>query len=155
MYRQILGFPGTSVGKESTCDAGNPNSIPQLGRSPGEGTVHPLQYSQASLVAQMVKNPLVMWETWVLSLGWEEEGIATHSNILTWRIPMDRGAWNTTVHGVTTKRLSTAQHRQILFDPTDMRYLEQSNLSSQKVYWQMPRAGGGEAGGDGEWEVSF
>ena len=52
----------------------------------------------------VVKNPPAMWETWVLSLGWErslEKGIATHSSILTWRIPMDRGAWWTTVPGVT------------------------------------------------------
>ena len=51
---------------------------------------------QASLVAQMVKNPPAMRETWVESLGWEdplEEGMATHSTILAWRIPMDRGAW--------------------------------------------------------------
>ena len=56
----------------------------------------------ASLVAQTVKNPLIMWETWVRSLGWEdplEEGMATHSNILAWRIPMDKGAWWATVHG--------------------------------------------------------
>ena len=48
----------------------------------------------ASLVAQMVKNPPAMWETWVQFLGWEdplEEGMATHSGILAWRIPMDRG----------------------------------------------------------------
>ena len=58
----------------------------------------------ASPVAQMVKNPPAMWETWVPSLGWEdtlEEGMATHSSILAWRIPMDRGAWRATVHGVT------------------------------------------------------
>ena len=45
-----------------------------------------------------------MWETWVQSLGWEgplEEGMATHSSILAWRISMDRGAWWATVHGVT------------------------------------------------------
>ena len=58
----------------------------------------------ASLVAQMVKNLPAMWETSVQSLGWEdslEEGMATHSRILTWRIPMDRGVWRATVHGVT------------------------------------------------------
>ena len=58
----------------------------------------------ASLVAQMVKNLPAMWETWVRSLGWKdpvEEGMATHSSILTWRIPMDRGIWWATVHGVT------------------------------------------------------
>ena len=61
-------------------------------------------YGRASLVAQLVKNPPAMWETWVQSLGWEdplEEGMATHSSILAWRIPMDRGAWWTTVHGVS------------------------------------------------------
>ena len=57
----------------------------------------------ASLVAQMVKNLPAMRETWVPSLGWEdplEEGVATHSNILDWRILMDRGAWQAAVHGV-------------------------------------------------------
>ena len=52
----------------------------------------------------MVKNPLPIWETWVQSLDWEdplEEGMATHSSILAWRIPLDRGAWQATVHGLT------------------------------------------------------
>ena len=54
-------------------------------------------------MAQMVKNPPAMLETWAQSLGWEdplEEGMATHTSILTWRVPMDRGAWQATVHGV-------------------------------------------------------
>ena len=58
---------------------------------------------QASLMAQMVKNPPVMRETWVQSLGWKdplEEGMATHSSTLAWRTPMDRGAWQATVHAV-------------------------------------------------------
>ena len=58
---------------------------------------------QASLVDQTVKNLPAMKETWVQSLGWEdplEEGMATHSRILAWRIPMDREAWQATVHGV-------------------------------------------------------
>ena len=57
-----------------------------------------------SLVAHTVKNPPAMQQTWVLYLGWEdplEEGMATHSSILAWRILMDRGAWQATVHGVT------------------------------------------------------
>ena len=58
-------FPGSSVGKESACNAGDPGSIPGLGRSTGEGIGYPLQYSWASLVAQLVKNPPAMWETWV------------------------------------------------------------------------------------------
>ena len=58
---------------------------------------------RVSLVAQTVKNTPATRETWVWSLGWEdplEEGMATHSSILAWRIPMDRGAWQATVHGV-------------------------------------------------------
>ena len=71
---------------------------------PGKGTGYPLQYSWASLVAQMVNNPPALQETWVRSPGWEdslEEGMANHSSFLAWRIPMDRGAWWATVHGVT------------------------------------------------------
>ena len=62
--------------------------IPGLGRSAGEGIGYPLQYSWASLVAQLVKNPPAMWETWVQSLGWKdslEKGKATHFSILAWR----------------------------------------------------------------------
>ena len=60
----MLGFPGGSVGKESACKAGDPGSIPGLGRSAGEGIGYPLQYSCASSMAQLVKNPPAMWETW-------------------------------------------------------------------------------------------
>ena len=79
------GLPGSSAGKESGCNAGDPGSIPGLGRSPGEGIGYPLQYSWASLVAQTVKNLSAMWEMWVRSLNWEdplEMGSATHSSIL-------------------------------------------------------------------------
>ena len=81
----LMGFSDSSVGKESACNAGDPRSIPGSGRSPGEGVGYPLQYSWASLVAQLVKNPPSMWETWVRSLDWEdalEKGKATHSSIL-------------------------------------------------------------------------
>ena len=84
-----MGFPGRSADKESTCNAGDLGLTPGLGKSPGEGIGYPFQYSWASLVAQMVKNLSVMWETWVQSLGWEdplEEGMATHYGILAWRI---------------------------------------------------------------------
>ena len=94
--KKVQGFPGSSGGKESTCNAGDPSLIPGLGRFPGKGIGYPLQYVWASLVAQMVKNLPAMWETCVPSLGWEghlEKGMATHSSILAWRIPMDRGAW--------------------------------------------------------------
>ena len=59
------GFPGSSAGKESACNAGDPGSIPGSGRSPGERIGYPLQYSWASLVAQLVKNLPAMRETWV------------------------------------------------------------------------------------------
>ena len=80
----------SSAGKESACNAGDLGSIPELGRSAGEGIVSPLQCSWVSLVAQLVKNLPAMWETWVQSLGWEdplEKEMATHSSILAWRIP--------------------------------------------------------------------
>ena len=59
-------------------------------------------------MAQTVKNPPEMQETWIQSLGWEEpleEGLATHSSVLAWRIPMDRGAWQAAVHGVTKSQI--------------------------------------------------
>ena len=61
----LRGFPGSSVGKESACNAGDPSSIPGSGRSSGKGIGYPLQYSWASLVAQLIKNPPAMQETWV------------------------------------------------------------------------------------------
>ena len=79
------GFSGSSAGKESTWNEEDLGSIPGLGRSPGGGIGYPLQYSWASLVAQLVKNLLARQKTWVQSLGWEdplEKGKATHSSIL-------------------------------------------------------------------------
>ena len=55
------GFPGSSLGKESACNAGDPGLTPELGRSTGEGISFPLKYSWASLVAQLVKNPPATW----------------------------------------------------------------------------------------------
>ena len=79
---------GSSVGKESACNAGEPHSIPGSERSEGVGC--PLQYSWTSLVAQLIKNPPAIRETWIRSLGWEdplEKGVVTHSSILACRIP--------------------------------------------------------------------
>ena len=79
-----MGFPGSSTGKESTCNAEDPGLIPGSGRSAGEGIGYPLVFLGFP-VAQLVKNQSAMWETWVLSLGWEdalEKGKATHSSIL-------------------------------------------------------------------------
>ena len=114
----FLGFPGSSAGKESSCNAGGLGLIPRLGRaslvaqlvknppaiqetpcipgsgrSAGEGISYPLQYSWASLAAQTVKNLPTMCKTWVLSLGWEdplEKGRTTHSSILAWRIGLQK-----------------------------------------------------------------
>ena len=78
-------FHYSSVGKESVCKAEDPGLNPGLGRSSGEGIGYPLQYSWASLVAQLIKTLPAMRETWVQFLGWEEplEGEkATHSSIV-------------------------------------------------------------------------
>ena len=84
------GFLHSSVGKESVCNAGDPGSIPRSGRSPGEGIGYPLQYSWASLVAQMVKNSPAMLESWVRSLGqeilWRREQLPSPV-FFVWRIP--------------------------------------------------------------------
>ena len=80
------GFPDSSAGKESPCNARDPGSISGLGRSDGEGIVYSVQYSWASLVAQLVKDLPAMQATWVRSQGWEdplEKRKATHSNIPT------------------------------------------------------------------------
>ena len=85
-----MGFPDSRVGKESACNAGDPSSIPRLGISAGEVIGYSLKYSWASLVAQLVKNPPAMQETWVLFLYSEdplEKGTSAHSSILAWRIP--------------------------------------------------------------------
>ena len=83
-------IPDSSVGKESACNAEDPGSIPGWGRSAGERTGYPHQYSWASLVAQLVKNLPAVQETWVQSLAWGdplEKEKATHPSILAWRIP--------------------------------------------------------------------
>ena len=73
-----------------------------------------------ALVAQTVKNLPTMWEIWVQSLGWEdplEEGMATHSSILAWRIPMDRGAWQATVHRIAEQEcpVLSLYHRMLQY----------------------------------------
>ena len=92
----LEGFPDSSVDKESTCNAGDPTSIPGSGRCAGEGIGYQLQYSWISLVAHLVKNLPTMQETYVQSPGWgdpPEKGKATHSSILAWRIPWT--VWST------------------------------------------------------------
>ena len=106
------GFPGSSAGKESACNAGNPHSIPGSGRSPGEEIGYPLQYSWASLMAQMVKNLPAMRETWVLSLG-SIPGLGRspgggHGNplsILAWRVP-----WTEEAGGLPSRGSQRVRH---------------------------------------------
>ena len=72
---------------------------------------HPLRYSWASLVAQLVKNPPAMRETWVQFLGWEdplEKEMATHFKCSCLENPMDKGAWQATVHGVAESNRTKA-----------------------------------------------
>ena len=99
-------------------------------------------------MAQMVKNLPAMWETWVLSLGWGdplEEGMATHCSVLAWRILMDRGAWQGTVHGITkgqTRLSEKAQAnagdtRSILGreDPLRKEMATQSSILAWEIPW--------------------
>ena len=129
VFSLTMGFPGSSAGKESACNAGDPGSIPGLRRSPGEGIGHPLQYSWASLVAQLVKNLPVMQETWVQSLGGEdplEKVMATYSSIL---------AWNTMdfiVHGVTKSQTRLSDFH-FSFSLTKKDYL--FFFSSKSWFW--------------------
>ena len=77
----VVSFPDSLVGKESDCNSGDPGSIHELGRSPGEGIGYPLQYSWASLVAQLVKNTPAMQEIlvhpWVGKIPWRRERVPT------------------------------------------------------------------------------
>ena len=84
-----MGFPGSSAGKESACNAGDPGLIPGLGRSPGERIGDPLQYSWASLVGMDGKESSCYAGDLGSIPGWEdplEKGKTTYSSILTWRI---------------------------------------------------------------------
>ena len=78
-YIWELGFSGSSAGKESACNAGDPGLISGSGRSPGEGIGYPLQYSWASLVVQLVKNPPASgtpgFDLWVGNIPWRRDGL--------------------------------------------------------------------------------
>jgi len=122
-------FPGTSAGKESSCNAGEPGSIPEPGRSAGERIGYPLQYSWAPLLTQLVKNLPAMQETWVQSLGWEDplkKGKVTHSSILAWRI-----SW-TLKESDTTEWLSLS-HAASSFLKIEL--FTQLTSESQSVLW--------------------
>ena len=111
-----------SVGKESTCNAGDPGLIPGSGRSSEEGIGYSLWYCWASLVAQLVKHLPAMWETWVRSLSWEgplEKEKATHSSILAWRIHGLYSPWGhkelDTTEQLSLYLLYMEKWRQVIF----------------------------------------
>ena len=97
-----MGFPGSSDGKESACNAGDPSLIPASERSPGDRIGYPFQYSWASLLAQMIKNPPAMRETWVRSWVGKIHGRGDGNSLQCSCLenPMDRGPWQATVHGI-------------------------------------------------------
>ena len=107
--------PGGAAGKESACRAGDPGSIPGLGRSPAEGIGYSLQDSWASLAAQMVKNPPASRETWVRFLGWAYP--LQYSSL---ENSMDREAWRATVNRVTKRQtqVSTTTSTVIIYSQT-------------------------------------
>ena len=84
-----VGFPGSSAGKESTCNRGDPGSIPGSGKSPCRRDRLPTPVFLGFTAGSDGKESTAMWETWVQSLGWEdplEKGMETHSSILAWEI---------------------------------------------------------------------
>ena len=95
------GFPDSSVGKEPACNAGDPSLIPGSRRSAGEEIGYPLQYSWVSPVAQLVKNPPEMQETWGWSLGWEDSLWEGKGYPLQYSCLENSMDWQATDHGVT------------------------------------------------------
>ena len=110
------GFPHSSADKESACNAGDPSSIPGSRRSAGEGIGYLLQHSWASLVAQLVKNPPALRETWVEKIPWRRERLPIP---IFW--PGEFHGLYGRVHGVAKNRtrlsnfhLVTEQQQQIM-----------------------------------------
>ena len=96
--KRSKGFPGSSAGEESTCNAREPRSLPGSGRPPRERIGYPLKCSWASLVAQMAKNLPAIQETWVGKIPWRRAWQPTPV-FLPGESPIDRGAWRAAVHG--------------------------------------------------------
>ena len=129
-------FSGSSAGKESACNAGDPDWISGSGRSTGEGIGYPLLYSWASLVAQLVKNLPAMQKTWLQSLAWEgplEKGMATQSCILAWRLPWGCMSWTqlSDFHFHTVKGFSIVSGTEIHFFFWNLLAFSQFNLVAQ------------------------
>ena len=129
-------FPGSSAGKESTCNSGDSGPISELGRSTGEGIGYPLQYSWASLVAQVVKTLPAMQETWAWSLGWEdplEKEMATHFSVLDWKVPwieepnglQSSGSWRVRHDWETEMHTHTTVSHACKRPPTDFQKIQE------------------------------
>ena len=113
IYLQPWGFPDSSVGKESICNAVDPSSTPGSGRFPGGWIGYPLQYSWASLVSQLVKNLPAMWKTWVRSLGWKDspgegKGYSLQYSVL-------ENSMDCIVHGVAKSRTQLSDFHLPMF----------------------------------------
>ena len=142
LFNEVICFYkdfSSRIGYLTLSNAGDPSSIPGSGRSPEEGIGYPIQYSWASLVAQLVKDPSAMQETWVQSLGWDDplkKGKATHSSILAWRIPWFMGLQSVGDDWATFTSLSMLENCSCL----DMRCLtgilgKCSMILIANVYW--------------------
>ena len=132
MYSPIL-LPDSSVGKESACSAGDPGLIPGLRKSAGVGIGYPPQYSWASLVAQLVKNPPAMRETWIQSLGWEdplEKGKAPHSSIQAWSLP-----WTVQYVGPQSQTRLSDFHFTLLFSRLSSHFLCGVLWSTEVIFY--------------------
>ena len=122
-----MGFPDNSVGKESTCNAGDPGSIPGSGRSAGEGIGYPFRYSWSSLVAQLVKNPPTMQETWVAKIPQRRERLPTTV------------FWPGEFHGVAKSRTELSDFHFQLIELKSLLFLwsrEERYELSWNVNWQ-------------------
>ena len=111
--KTLRGFPGSSAGKESACNAGNPGSIPESGRYPGEGQGCPLWYSWVSPGSQTVKNPPPSgrpgFDPWLGRSPGEGNGSPLQCSGL--ENSMNRGTWWATVHGVAERRTHVSDLR--------------------------------------------
>ena len=131
-----LGFPGSSAGKESACNARDPVSIPGLGRSPGEGTGYPLQYSWVYLVAPLVENPPAVRETWVRSLDWEDPLEKEKSYPLQYSA-LDN-SMDCIVHGVTKSRTWLREFHFLCLYPFTSTARKSQAIARLKKSWNLP-----------------
>ena len=122
-------FPGSSAGKESTCNAGDRHSIPGWGRSPGGGIGYSLQYSWTSLVTQMLKNPPIIGEIWIQIHGLGrslEELQVIHLSILAWRISCTE----------EPGRLQSMGHKELDMDWTTKHSTDSTNIHCSSQYYK-------------------